>query len=262
MHPRAPWWGGFYERMMHLIKDGMAQCLEKSKCKTFPAFAEGILFIQRVINSTPMTWTLDNPKNPQPITPSTFLRANPPSIKNLFLCGIKPPEYHSGLKTKLGWTVRKIQKWQNQVWGIFHDMYISELWKRRKSYQIQTNLLLKKGQVILYKPQGVFHKLTPQGRLKWQLAHVKKLHPSPQDGRVRSVDIKLYDPKCKDLYMLTSQTIMSKSNQQRLRQILNQVQTLLQAAKFSNLYIGIRHKSLSNCRQRNFFLVMPPIYWG
>jgi hypothetical protein len=149
-----------------------------------------------------MTWTSDNPENPQPITPSMFLHANPPTIKNPYLYGIKPPEYHSGLKTKLGWTVRKIQEWQNQVWGIFHDMYILELWKRRESHEMQTDALLEKGQVVLYKPQGVFRELTPQGRLKWRLARVKKLRPSPRDGRVRSVDIELYDPKSEDLYSL------------------------------------------------------------
>jgi hypothetical protein len=138
-----------------------------------------------------------------------FLHANPPSIKNPYLYNIEPPEYHSRLKTKLVWTVRKIQEWQNQVWGIFHDMYISELRKRRESHEIQTNALLKKGQIVLYKPQGVFRKLTPQGRLKWRLARVKKLHPSPLDGRVRSVDIELYNLKSGCLYTLTSQTIQN-----------------------------------------------------
>jgi hypothetical protein len=88
-------------------------------------------------------------------------------------------------------------------------MYISELWKRRESHEIQTDALLKKGHIVLYKPQGVFRELTPQGRLKLHLARVKKLHPSPRDGRVRSVDIELYDPKSEGLYMLTSQTIQN-----------------------------------------------------
>jgi hypothetical protein len=81
--------------------------------------------------------------------------------------------------------------------------------ERRESHEIQTDALLEKGQVVLYNLQGVFCELTPQGRLKWRLARVKKLHPSPRGGRVRSVDIELYDPKSKDLYTLTSQTIQN-----------------------------------------------------
>jgi hypothetical protein len=53
----------------------------------------------------------------------------------------------------------------------------------------------------------LFRENTPQGRLKWKLARIEKLHPSPRDGRVRSVDLTLYEKETGQLYTLPSQTI-------------------------------------------------------
>jgi hypothetical protein len=88
-------------------------------------------------------------------------------------------------------------------------MYVSELRKRRETHEIATDALLKEGQVVLYKPQGLFRENTPQGRLKWKLARIKKLHPSPRDKRVRSVDLELWNAETQKLYTLPSQTIQN-----------------------------------------------------
>jgi hypothetical protein len=44
--------------------------------------------------------------------------------------------------------------------------------------------------VVLFRVQGLFKKDAAEGR-KWRLAWIVKLHPSPRDQRVRSVDIEI-----------------------------------------------------------------------
>jgi hypothetical protein len=101
------------------------------------------------------------------------------------------------------------RRWQRAVWDIFHNVYISELRKRRETAEFKNDCLLKEGQVVLYKPQGLFRENTPQGRLKWRLGRIKKMHKSPRDGRIRSVDLELYDRKTGLIYTLPSQTIQN-----------------------------------------------------
>jgi hypothetical protein len=204
---RAPWWGGFYERMMTLIKDRMARCISKSRFQSLASFTEGVSFIQKVINMRPISWFSEDKDNPIPLMPSMFLHAEPPVFENPYEYSVNPTDYQSGSKWKLESSLKKRQRWQNAIWGIFHDLYISELRKRRDTAEFKNDCLLERGQVVLYKPQGLFRENTPQGRLKWKLARIEKLHPSPRDGRVRSVDLTLYEKETGQLYTLPSQTI-------------------------------------------------------
>lgn len=73
---RAPWWGGFFERMMAIIKDKLARCfiLTKSIYKNFYRFQEAVAYAQDVINSRPMTWMSQaNDETRHPICPAIFL---------------------------------------------------------------------------------------------------------------------------------------------------------------------------------------------
>ena len=206
---RAPWWGGFYERMMTLIKDRMARCIQRSYFKTFAAFNEGISFIQKVINMRPLAFTANDEENPIPLTPNLFLHADPPTFSDPYNYGPQILDFQAGTKERLEASLRMRRKWQRAVWDMFHNLYISELRKRRETAEFKNDCLLKEGQVVLYKPQGLFRENTPQGRLKWRLGRIKKLHKSPRDGRVRSVDLELYDRKAGTLYTLPSQTIQN-----------------------------------------------------
>ena len=99
------------------------------------------------------------------------------------------------------------KEWQEKIWTLFHDLYISELRKRRENKEIPTDRLLSAGQVVPYKPHGMFREATPQCKLRWRLARIEKLHVSPRDGRVHSVDLQLFDKKADKTYVLESQSI-------------------------------------------------------
>jgi hypothetical protein len=79
------------------------------------------------------------------------------------------------------------------MFNMFQDNYISELRTFRDQKLKPTDQCLQVGMVVLFKIRGLFKKDAAGDRRKWRPAKIVKLHPSPTDGRVRSVDIEVYD---------------------------------------------------------------------
>jgi hypothetical protein len=165
--------------MMTLIKDRMARCIQRFYFKSFAAFSKGISFIQRIINMRPLAWTSDDVENPIPLTPDLFLHADPPTFSDPYKYGPKILDYQAGTKDKLEASLRMRTRWQRGVWDILHNFYISELRKRCETAEFKNDCLLTEGQVVLYKTQGLFRENTPQGRLKWRLGRINKMHKTP-----------------------------------------------------------------------------------
>ena len=206
---RAPWWGGFWERMNTMLKDRMARTFTRNSFKDMANFTEAVAYVQCVINSRPLTWNSDNRENPHPITPAMFLLASPPEFKTPFEYAPDVARFGPANSSDLKGSIMLKEKYRAQIWSTFRDSYITELRKRREMHATPTDSLLAVNQVVLYKPQGIFRELTPQGKLKWRLARIEKLHHSKRDGRVRSADIRLYDSKHHTTYVLPSQTIQN-----------------------------------------------------
>ena len=204
----APWWGGFYERMMAIIKEKMARCFHgANEFSSFPAFTEAVAYLQYVINSRPISWGTEGINEQKPIIPAYFFQWRPREFDDPYNYGPRDVSFECATGKELEKAVEKRCEWQNRLWALFHDVYTSELRKRHESHEIGTDCLLEEGQVVLYKPQGIYRPGTPLGRRKWRLARIKRLHPSSKDGRVRSVDLTLFDKATGVLYTLASQTI-------------------------------------------------------
>jgi hypothetical protein len=204
---RAPWWGGFYERFMHMIKDKMARTFQGTEFETMAAFEEAISFVQLAINSRPLTWNSADRDEPRPITPEMFLFLH--SKYHMegpldYFCQV--PQFEAGSASDLKAIIRRRRQTFKALWTLFQDTYISELRKRRQTKEVANDHLLEVGQVVLYKPTGIFKDHTAISRLKWKLARIEKLHPG-RDGRIRSVDLSLFSHKTGQTYILESQTI-------------------------------------------------------
>ena len=78
----APWWGGFYERMMTLIKEKMARCFVGKEFTTLAAFTEAVSYVQKVINSRPITWCSEGSMEQKPLIPAHFLYVNAPGFED------------------------------------------------------------------------------------------------------------------------------------------------------------------------------------
>ena len=69
--PRSPWWGGFYERMVQMLKKGLKRTMSE-KGLNYLQFETMVKRIEGVINDRPLI-TLDDDPNQLIITPSTLI---------------------------------------------------------------------------------------------------------------------------------------------------------------------------------------------
>ena len=97
----------------------------------------------------------------------------------------------------------------NALCDMFHDNYIAELRNFRNSSKPSTDQCLQVGMMVLYRVRGLFKKDKAGDRRKWRLARIVKLHPSPRDARVRSVDLAVYDHTYDQTKILKSQSIQN-----------------------------------------------------
>jgi hypothetical protein len=70
--PRAPWWGGWWERLVRSVKSGLRKsvgqkCLSKSELETI------LHEVEACINCRPLTFVGDSEEDKTPLTPACFL---------------------------------------------------------------------------------------------------------------------------------------------------------------------------------------------
>ncbi|GFU02373.1 integrase catalytic domain-containing protein [Trichonephila clavipes] len=69
---RAPWWGGFYERLVKTIKDPLRKILGKALL-TFEELSTIFSEVEVIVNHRPLTYAENDPGEPEPLTPAHFL---------------------------------------------------------------------------------------------------------------------------------------------------------------------------------------------
>lgn len=70
--PSAPWWGGWWERMVRMVKDLLKRVLKK-ECLTYEEMNTTPCDCESVINSRPITYLSDDRSEPRLLTPAVFL---------------------------------------------------------------------------------------------------------------------------------------------------------------------------------------------
>jgi len=69
---RAPWWGGFYERLIGLVKRCLKKTLEKASLNLIELNTV-LTEVEAVLNSRPLTYPYDDINDAPPLTPAHFL---------------------------------------------------------------------------------------------------------------------------------------------------------------------------------------------
>ena len=57
---KAPWWGGFYERLIRIVKESLRKVLGTSRL-TYEELETLLLKIEMAFNSRPLTYLCDDP---------------------------------------------------------------------------------------------------------------------------------------------------------------------------------------------------------
>ena len=177
--PRAPWQGGFYERMIKVVKNCLQKVLYRKRV-SLDELQTVVVEIQSRVNNRPLTYIHSDRMSPEPLSPSHLLygrsiEAMPPVV----LEDDSDPTYmdHNQLNKQFSLLSCIISKFE-KVWK--HE-YIVSLRERHYGCNRAKELNnLRVGDVVLVQVKSP--------RSEWPLGRVVELRPD-SEGVIRSVDV-------------------------------------------------------------------------
>ena len=181
----APWMGGFYERLVGLVKRALRKTINR-KLLSFIQLQTVLKEVEAVVNSRPLVYVSGDIDSTITLSPKHFLTLNPntgiPELEDDYL-DYSP--YESTAERLLNiW--KKGQKLLNMFWKIWRDEYLLSLRERTqstlKSRRIQSHFSPSVDDVVLIKDD------IPRGC--WRVGKVLRLVTS-RDGCVRSAKVAL-----------------------------------------------------------------------
>ncbi|CAG2200118.1 unnamed protein product [Mytilus edulis] len=188
----APWMGGFYERLIGIVK----RCLRKTigkLCLTNEQFRTLLAESEAVVNSRPLVYIGDDINSNIILTPAHFLTLNaktgfPDHNEEDSTDPEYLPQISSAKQLLLTW--KKGQKHLNMFWKTWRDEYLLSLRERTanklRSGRIQSKTPAKVGDIVSIKEN------LPRG--SWKIGRICQLVVSG-DGQIRSGKVMLPNKK-------------------------------------------------------------------
>lgn len=176
---RAPWFGGFYERLIGITKTALRKTFGRALVDD-QELQTMICRVEMQMNDRPLTYVSNDLGEPSPLTPSMLLQGHrndsvpEPIIDPETLDD--PPVMERPLLTK---RLLHKQRMLQQLWLRWHKEYLVTLRQQKN----------KKGSVVLPKIDDVVLIHDDGPRTLWQLGRVIELLPGPDD-RVRVVRLR------------------------------------------------------------------------
>ena len=181
---RAPWWGGFFERMIKCTK----RCLKKILRRALLSYEElltVITEIEAILNSRPLTY-LDAGDIGEPLTPSHLL------MGRRILSIPEPTTNQEGDESNhitLNRRERHISKLLTHFWRRWQTEYLLDLREHHNLSTKKTSVsAIEQGDIVTVYPEKILPKA------KWQLGKVEQLITS-KDGKVRSAVVRIGNSK-------------------------------------------------------------------
>jgi len=167
--PSAPWWGGWWERLVRSVKELLRRTLRKTTL-SYDKLRTILSEIEAVINGRPLTTVTEDPDDLRPLTPAMFMHEiSCPSMTDRELLDV------SGFR-KLYQEKRTLL---DDLKTRFRREYLSQLVQRGKEKSVRT---FRVGDVVLV---GADNKR----RWEWPMARIVELLPG-KDGHVRVAKVK------------------------------------------------------------------------
>lgn len=168
--PLSPWWGGWWERLVGLLKDLLRRTLKKAYLN-YEEMNTILCECEAIINSRPLTYMSEDSGDPVVITPTMFLR----DIKE---DGV--PDLDQIDKTSLAKRLRYQRRLRDELRRNFRIQYLGQLAYKNKKRIVPSNIQV--GDIVLVENEA-------QKRLNWPLAVVQEVFPG-KDGQIRVVKLK------------------------------------------------------------------------
>ncbi|UYV60356.1 hypothetical protein LAZ67_1000938 [Cordylochernes scorpioides] len=161
--PSAPWWGGWWERLVRLVKDLLRRTLG-TKRVNYVQLETLICHVEAIINTRPLTYISETEDDLIPITPQMFIQNNFGSFD----------ESHELSPDNTRQHFRKLQQIKKELKERFHKEYLAML--VQKGNETEGRRFLP-GEVVLIGRDD-------QKRIFWPLGRILELYPG-KDGRER-----------------------------------------------------------------------------
>ncbi|XP_055850554.1 uncharacterized protein LOC129915115 [Episyrphus balteatus] len=172
---RAPWWGGFWERLVKSVKDILKVTIWKAKITNEELYTL-LTEAERIINSRPLTYISDDPIDLAPLTPESFLITCSEVIDNESTGQAIASDLRSKWKSRLQYTSFLWKRWKAEYLKLLRSAHHST---QTFSKEIQL------GDVVL-----VYDASTP--RIHWKLAIVETCYPG-RDNKIRACEVRFAD---------------------------------------------------------------------
>ena len=183
---RAPWYGGYWERLVGLTKNALKKTLGRAYV-TLPSLQTLVVEIEAHLNNRPLTYVTSELNEPEPLTPSHILYGrmintvpHPLTTEDEIV-----DENFQEVGSKLHQTLSKKAKAQALIiqhfWSRWKKEYLTSLRETHNTSSGMTKENIKVGDVVIIHDDGP--------RLKWHLAVVEELQRG-NDELVRSAIIR------------------------------------------------------------------------
>ena len=182
----APWMGGFYERLVGLVKLSLKKSLGKA-CLTIFQLQTVAAEIESVINSRPLIYIESEIDTGVALTPAHFLMMNPKTgvpvlEEDTYLDFVEPISLKEHLLEKWKLSQQSI----NNFWRVWVNDYLLSLRERYQRALKQgrgtVKEFAKSGTVVLLEDK------LPRG--SWRMGIITELIPG-QDGQIRTAKLRL-----------------------------------------------------------------------
>ena len=180
---RAPWWGGFYERLVRSVKRSLKKSIGRSSL-TYDQLSAIIVEIEGIINSRPLTYLSDDQYGVSASLSPSHL------INGRRITTISNNEYFEIVSTHQSLT-RRLKHHRhllNQFANQWRKDYLLNL---RENHQLKVR---KGGQSVIKRGDVVVLKSDNSKRLFWRLAVVDELLKGA-DGHVRAAIVRVSVPQ-------------------------------------------------------------------
>ncbi|GFX99057.1 integrase catalytic domain-containing protein [Trichonephila clavipes] len=172
---RAPWWGGFYERLVKTIKDPLRKILGRALL-TFEELSTILSEVEVIVNHRPLTYVENDPGEPEPLTPAHFLELGYGDSKY----PIHFIELIDATTAKESYKKRKTYRTLllKQLWRRWKEQYLLQLKTANHFKTPSVHKNLKLNDVVLVEGNV-------KSKLLWELGIIKEIFIGRDDNTLR-----------------------------------------------------------------------------
>ncbi|UYV83599.1 hypothetical protein LAZ67_23001603 [Cordylochernes scorpioides] len=168
--PGAPWWGGWWERLIGMMKQLLFRILGQTSLG-YEELSTAMCDVESLMNTRPLTYLTEESEDLAPLTPSLFLH----EVREV---GV--PDLDLIDNQTLSRKYQYIKRVREDLRERFRIEYFGFL--RQETRRLKTTIPLKVGDMVLIGQESL-------KRLHWPLARIIQLYPG-KDGLVRVAKVK------------------------------------------------------------------------